>query len=619
MNVVQRRPEKIVTMLRLILILLPVVSFLISVWSWLRYGVDIPVYDDWRQYNANEVGLLNLDYLFTPHNDTLYTLGLLLDSLAFRFLDGNTVAYQFLSLVFVLGGLLLLQWKLLKRYCADKTCFAVAFSFTLLMLQPDTYWGWSNLAYHQAIPLVCVLGILMLATSKTQYNSFTPISIACLGLISGLSYISGAFAALSICSISILYGLLSKSEGRKNILKAGLALLIPAIATTFAQLWVIVEVQHGTHRADAPMAFPWESDFWLFMLGKVARSLMLPIDHPTLSMAVTLIAVAAIVFVSFKSLTTITNKTTPQLTEPLYIFLSLCAAIFLYLTLISAGRTNLRPDEVDAPLEIFKYGFYRFHFFWVTLLWPWLAYIIFNWLQHKARPKSLAFIVTALLSLAWVAACIYTPIIKNNEFFKTTMLQRINGLNCINEKIQKTGPVNCVEISQGDIAEGISNGRSHDASFARLMRITPIPLGTDAPRPDYRMSENLNTLKVTNAQKLSNNTPLRLRTDRDSNLNFLTSEDLSSCRTLNISARMTSTADSIAQLFYLLPSDSGFSEAHSMTARVVGSDEPQQVNFTINSPTGFKQELRFDPVTEMQDITISEIEVRCRSHLVITQ
>ncbi len=104
------------------------------------------------------------------------------------------------------------------------------------------------------------------------------------------------------------------------------------------------------------------------------------------------------------------------------------------------------------------------------------------------------------------------------------MLQRINGLNCINEKIQKTGPVNCVEISQGDIAEGISNGRSHDASFARLMRITPIPLGTDAPRPDYRMSENLNTLKVTNAQKLSNNTPLRLRTDRDSNLNFLTSE-----------------------------------------------------------------------------------------------
>ncbi|WP_205903595.1 hypothetical protein, partial [Pseudomonas viridiflava] len=70
---------------------------------------------------------------------------------------------------------------------------------------------------------------------------------------------------------------------------------------------------------------------------------------------------------------------------------------------------------------------------------------------------------------------------------------------------------------------------------------------------------------------------------------------------MNISARMTSTADSIAQLFYLLPSDSGFSEAHSMTARVVGSDEPQQVNFTINSPTGFKQELRFDPVTEMQD------------------
>ncbi len=619
MNVVQRRPGKIVTMLGLILILLPIVSFLISVWSWLRYGVDIPVYDDWRQYNANEMGLLDLGYLFTPHNDTLYTFGLLLDSLAFRFLDGNTVAYQFLSLVFVLGGLLLLQWTLLKRYCADKSCFAVAFSFTLLMLQPDTYWGWSNLAYHQALPLVCVLGILTLATSKTRHTSFTPVLIACLGLISGLTYISGAFAILSLCSISIIYGLLSKSEGHKNILKAGLALLIPAVTTTFAQLWVIIEVQHGTHRADAPMAFPWESDFWLFMLGKVARSLMLPLEHPTLSMAATAIAVAIIIFVSIKSLATITSKTSPQLTEPLYIFLSLCAVIFLYLILISAGRTNLRPDEVNAPLEIFKYGFYRFHFFWITLLWPWLAYIIFNWAQHKVKPKSITFVVTAFLSLAWVAACIYTPIIKNNDFFKSTMMQRINGLNCITEKIQTPGPVKCVEISQVDIAEGISNGRSRDASFAKLMHIMPIPLGTDNPKPDYRMSENLNSLKVTNAQKLSNNLPMQLKTDLDSNINFLISEDISSCRTLNISARMTSIGDSIAQLFYLLPNDPGFSEAHSTTARVVGSNEPQQVNFTINSPTGFKQELRFDPVTEAQDLTISEIEVRCRSHLVITQ
>lgn len=85
-----------------VLIALPVISLVISAWSWLRYGVDIPVYDDWRQYNANDMGRLDFRYLMTPHNDTLYTIGLLLDSLAFRFLDGNTVAYQLiLSLIHI--------------------------------------------------------------------------------------------------------------------------------------------------------------------------------------------------------------------------------------------------------------------------------------------------------------------------------------------------------------------------------------------------------------------------------------------------------------------------------------------------------------------------------------
>ncbi len=619
MNAVQKPLGIRAVMLRSILMLLPVISFLISVWSWLRYGVDVPFYDDWRQYNANEMGLLDLGYLFTPHNDTLYTFGLLLDSLAFRFLDGNSVAYQLLSLVLVLGGLLLLQWKLLKRYCVDKSCLAVSFSFTLLMLQPDTYWGWQNMAYHQAIPLVCVLAILMLATNKVQYGIITSVSIACLGFISGLSYISGAFSALALCLVSVLYGVFSKSENRRNVLNAGIALLAPAIITTAAQLWVIIEVQHGTHRADAPMAYPWESDFWLFMLGKVARSLMLPIEHPTFSITVTSIAVATILIVALKGLTTVISKRDPKLTEPLYIFLSLCAVVFIYLLLISAGRTNLRPDTINSPLEIFTYGFYRFHFFWITLIWPWLAYITFNWIQHKARPTSCNVATTAILCLVWLVACFYTPIIRNDAFFKATMIARINGLNCISENIQKTGPVKCLDIDPEDISDGIRNGRTQNASFARTLYVMPIPLGTNLPKPDYRLSENLDTLNIANAQKLSNGVPLTLRTSLDPNLTFSTTNDISKCQTLHVSARLTSPNDSIAQLFYLLPDDAGFSELHSTTARLTGSEDPQQVNFIANSPTGFKKELRFDPVTEAQDLKISELEVRCRSRLVTSQ
>ncbi|OUM07344.1 hypothetical protein BW686_10505 [Pseudomonas syringae] len=620
MNVVQKHPDKLMTALRWVLITLPLISLFISIWSWLRYGVDIPVYDDWRQYKANEMGRLDLAYLFTPHNDTLYSFGLLLDSLAFRFLDGNTVVYQFLSLTSVLGGLLLLQWKLLKRYCTDKNCLAVAFSFTLLMLQPDTYWGWQNLAYHQALPLVCVLGILMLATSKTLNSKVAILAAISMGFIAGLSYISGAFSILALCAVSVIYGLTSNTAQHKRALDIGLALIAPAIITTAAQLWVIIEVQHGTHRADAPMAFPWEADFWLFMLGKVARSLMLPLEHPILSLTITLLALFCLAIVLFKSTLIIARKKTSTPPEPLYIFISLCAVVFSYLLLISAGRTNLRPETMTAPLEIFISGFYRFHFFWITLLWPWIVYIIFNWLQHKMKAKRITKIALFSTTILWAAACVYTPIIANDSFYKSTMAQRVSGLNCIIEKIQQPGPVRCVGIDLEDIAEGIKNGRNKNASFARLMHIMPLPLGTNSPKPDYRLSENLDTLKITNASPaLGKATPLALTADNDINLNFKVNSDLSSCSMLDISASLISTNGSIAQLFYLIPGDTGFSELHSMTAMVAGSKKPQQVNFFINSPTGFEKDMRFDPVAASQNITINDLEVRCRSHVNVTQ
>ncbi len=41
--------------------------------------------------------------------------------------------------------------------------------------------------------------------------------------------------------------------------------------------------------------------------------------------------------------------------------------------LVAAGRTNFRPPEMHDLLEIFAHGFTRFHFFWATLIWPWVA------------------------------------------------------------------------------------------------------------------------------------------------------------------------------------------------------------------------------------------------------
>lgn len=616
MNPAHRRADRVMALIRFFLIALPILSFILSVWSWLRFGMDIPVYDDWRQYNANDMGRLDLAYLFTPHNDTLYTVGLLLDSLAFRLLDGNTVAYQLLSIVFVLGGLLLLQWLLLRKLAASPHAMAIAFSFTLLMLQPDTYWGWQNLAYHQAIPLICTLGIFSLTLGLESQKIAKLIGILCLGFIAGLSYISGAFSILALCGTSFAVGLLSSHVARRKFISAGLALTAPAIITTAAQLWVIVEVQHGTHRADAPMAFPWESDFWLFLLGKIARSLMLPMEHATISLAVTTIVVMALIAVAFKSLIILGQKKIDRAPDSIYIFLSLCAIVFLYLLLISAGRTNLRPDDVDTPLEIFSYGFYRFHFFWVTLIWPWAACLILNWLIEQRKLAYLLMPLSVCTVALWLACFKYTSIIDSDAFFKATMIQRMNGISCIQDKIQLSGSVQCSSVDLGDIEQGIKNGRIAGASFARNLHLIPITMGSDSPRPAYRLSENLSSLEILHATKISSiEPPIALKSDIDPSLIFSATNDIANCSMLEVSASLISSDASIAQLFYLTKDDIGFNEAHSVTTRVAGSPAPQQINLSVSSDSGFKQSLRFDPVIGSQDLTIIDLEVRCRAAL----
>lgn len=608
--------HKIMTALRLGLIAFPLISLSISVWSWLKYGVDIPVYDDWRQYNTNDMGRLDLSYLLTPHNDTLYSFGLLLDSLAFRFLDGNTVAYQLISMIAVLGGLLALQWKLLSQCTQDKTLLAISFSFTLLMLQPDTYWGFQNLAYHQAVPLVCLLGILAIALRQQSLSAAPLVAAFLMASVSGLTYISGAFSALVLCAAFLIIGWVKETNYNRNILKVAAAIAVPALASTVAQLWVIVKVQHGTHRADAPMAFPWESDFWYFMLGKIGRSLLLPMSHPTLSLAATIAATVLITLIVAIGFLRLKKELNPSNQKALIITISLAAIIFVYLLLISAGRTNMRPESVSKVEDIFIYGFYRFHFFWVTLLWPWVALICLKSLRQRHPSNAFALLITSICAALWMTAIAYTAVLDSYDFFKATMKHRSEGITCVLEKIQNAGPVLCPNIDLGNIAQGIKNGRAAQASFSRTLPIFPIALGTNSPAPTYRLSEHIDAIKLYHATREPSQVSLDLATQNDPNILITVpqKEDLSRCETLNVVVSMTADESSVAQVFYMTPKHVGYSEDYSTTTSVTASNTPQTLTFTINSADGFEHEFRFDPVTASQKISIKELEIRCRSY-----
>jgi hypothetical protein len=112
-----------------------IISFAIAAINLLKFGIDMPIYDDWREYKLNGMGSFELGYLFRPANDTLYPFGLFLDSIVFKFLSGNSIAYQFFSFLVIQGGSYLRFTNLSKKCEINKI---IRFSFLLFFIHFTT-------------------------------------------------------------------------------------------------------------------------------------------------------------------------------------------------------------------------------------------------------------------------------------------------------------------------------------------------------------------------------------------------------------------------------------------------------------------------------------------------
>ncbi|WCM53076.1 hypothetical protein OH720_08710 [Pseudomonas sp. WJP1] len=601
---------------RYLLIALPIISLAFNAISLLRFGTDIPYWDDWRQYQDGNMGRIDFSYLMTSANDTLYPIGLLLDSLAFRFLDGNTITYQFLSLIFILGSLLALQWRLITICTTNNMVRACAFSLSLLMLQPDTYWGLQNLAYHQALPLVCILSILNIALTRNLKLRYVILPVTILGFISGFSYISGAFATLSLCaSLFICHYFIEKND-KKMLLVCALSLAPAAIICTLMQVWVIVGIQHGTHIAGVGMAYPWESDFWFFLLGKIGRSLMLPTSTPALSFLTTALVIAltsaCVLSIIIKF---VKNKCNNPLSHHAFVFLSLSIVTFVYLLLVAAGRTNIRSELTQAPLDIFLFGFQRFHFFWVTLLWPWLAIYLLSRMSDANNSNLKEKLITALFLFGAFFAVLKTPIINHESFYQTHMLDRLEGIKCLQTKIQTYDNLVCPELFPTDLTQALNNAKKAGASFTRTLTYIPTPFGSDRPAAFFKTSNHANQTRAVNLTYNNQAGDLSsITTKTDPQLYFSTDnpKEMQSCRTLEITANLKAIGPERSQLFYLPINNPILSEANSKKSEIDNSEDFKTISFILTSDSGFQDSLRFDPVMNSQIISIKGIEVRCR-------
>jgi hypothetical protein len=598
---------------------LPVLSLVLAVLAWLRYGIDIPWFDDWRGYAEGTIDSLDAGYLFRAVNDTMSPVGLALDALAQRHLDGNSIAYQFVSMVTVLGSLLALQWKLLKRVFDNRLQAAVCFSATLLMLQPGSYWGLDNLAYVQALPLVFILWALLLLSKPAASIGWRGPTTALLGLMAGLTYISGAFSAFAAgVTFMVVAALCHSTQVRRQSLRDAAWFTAAAAITVAVQSYYSLFKLRGTH-AGGSLALPNDSAFWAFYLGKLARSLLLPPDWPLTAVLVTLTAsgiavVAAVLLLRLAS----SSSGTDQEKQLVSIFVPLGAVVVVYLMLVAAGRTNLRQPDVDGLLEIFQHGFVRFHFFWATLIWPWVAAAAFLLYKRRSEPGRVRPWGAAALAVVFASLVFEGGGFDHMARQKEIGEGRTTVANCLLTQLQKGREVRCNWLLPPRFSDLVPDSypaflyaRKIGASFVRQFPMLPLAKRRETITAFYTMDgdakprmRELEALGKGVFRAVGGDPHLLIQTHRP--------EITRRCTTLDVEIDMKASERDTLQLFYVPAGDSDeYSEPSSVKAAVGADRAWQTFVFRLDSPTGFFESLRLDPVTRPQVLEISGIRLYC--------
>jgi putative flippase GtrA len=603
----------------LLLVGLPLLSLALNAIGWLRFGVDLPFFDDWRGYDSGDIDSFDPRYLFRPTNDTMTPIGFALDALAQRWLDGNSVAYQFLSMVFVLGALLVLQWKLLRAVLGDSLRTAACFVFCLLMLQPGSYWGRENLAYEQALPVVFILCAIWLGVRRPAAAVWSVALVFVLGLLAGLSYISGAFGALA-AGIGMLVAAHLSRERRSGdaVLWSGIALAAAGMVTAVVQaVYAILPGKGATHDGGKPLGLPIEPEYWFFFLGKVGRSLLLPPELPALSMA--LVLLACIVLLVVAALVVRAAREAPAAGDPALLRTSavlgaLVGMVLVYLLLVSAGRLHFRPAQLGAGLDIFAFAFDRFHFFWATLLWPWLiaaGVVLYDRCAPSTRARKAVAVVAAVGLLLGVVAMVERGALSHVDSHRTQASHRKKTVDCLLAELQKGEGIHCPEFMQPDLTPAFIYARAIGASFVRYFPVLPVQPGADSPPALFRLSRDAQGGTWSGVAAAGGSS---YRATQDAQLNFDVghANEMARCVMLDVTVVMRPSSAGVARIYYRPLGQREFTELASLPAEVKTGDALSVVQFRIEHPFGFESVMRFDPVAGQQGFELPELEVRCR-------
>jgi hypothetical protein len=456
-------------------------------------------------------------------------------------------------------------------------------------------------------------------------TSLRALALLLIGLVSGLSYTSGAFAILALAVVTLLYSKLVFGRFRSPTGALGLTLLAAGILTSLAQAWVIFFYQEGVHVPGVALALPTELNFWLFLLGKIARSLMLPMNEAALSLKLTV----AVVFITIViiSMGLVRGQSGLKDTEPwvplTYVAISLIGMVSAYLLLVSAGRTNLRPAHIDAPLEVFAFGFHRFHYFWVTLLWPWVVAMGLHLaktalgVRHPVLYKSIAII----FPLTFLTFFIEQGAFEHARFQENNSQTRLAGQRCLIQKLQSREQLICRQLYPAPLDRAYKFAVEQGASFTRSIPVLPLPvLMTESKKPATALiwsalPQDIGSLKLMNLQvRQLTEESIQFDSSSDPMIFFETGRPqmMRACQKLLINFQISNVGTTQSQVFYKVAPEQKFNRDRSSTITLSSLENGfGNVNLILQSKDGFSDQLRLDPVIGDQSFSLKSIVVEC--------
>lgn len=611
---------------------LPLLMLAANLVAWWRWGTDLPFLDDWRAYHKGVARSLHLRDLLEPANNTIAPVGLALDALAQRGLGGNPIAYQSLTMLGVLGGLLWLQWRLLGWALGDPVRQACVFVLTVFMLQSGSYWGEQNLAFHQGLPLLFLLGATWLNFAATlRHDPLRLGAMFVLGFLAGLSYVSGAVGALLMGAawLGLSWHLRpTKDNGTHEAAQqlnqqahsGGWMLLLAGVLSLGVQLFFTRRPGVDVRGQSMHLTWPHDPDFWAYAMAKWGRATGHGFTSLALELGWVVFLLLGLSAVLFRLVHQLRVSVRPSQSAQIQlawqrvalVFVPLFVAVLAYLILVTLGRAGLREPDVQTAAQIFRFGYGRFHFFWLTLLFPWLVAVLVLRPGRGLGSAVWVFLPGLALLLGLAAA---RGVFDVGRHYESASGFRAGELRCLARQLGSGQPIMCPgfeELGMDDWTPAFVHAQDIGASFVRYLPMEGRS-GFGQTLLHWHREQLHQAVGWQQAQPLSG---LAMLSQGDAQLWISLDQTVRSvrdCRVLGVQLGLQADQAEAAQLFYLPFGESEFTEKHSVRQAYAGNTvDVVALEFSVDSVQGFEPLLRIDPVDAAGRFQIHELSISCR-------